>query len=334
MNSDAIEGVGNGVHIVSVAKAGHVNQCKALCTQLGWPVAKVVQIPGASRQSTLTERVKINWQRYKAARAAIPRQKESERLVLVASGVAAEQVAAAYRDIYGMNLFAVFVGSPKSKRPIFDVAIASRHADLPHEPGYVGARETVWITGVLVAPMNRSGASAALQAAFIGGENKAYRLDAGMLANQLREAVQLGNNAGLKTSIVFSRRTPDTLEQQLRNRFADNADFVGREDRQGFLQTLQGAQRFYVTPDSITMVCEARSTGQSVSLFELPCNNPDTSTARFVGQALESGLVSRLGAPATSGLQSNDGCAEAVERVGALHRQFVERTARALSTTP
>jgi mitochondrial fission protein ELM1 len=130
----------------------------------------------------------------------------------------------------------------------------------------------------------------------IGGVNKAFKFDAEQLGNQI-EAMRIGGaTSGLKTTIIFSRRTPLEIEQKLRNRFQSGPiKMVDRSDRAGFEEAMANAVQYLVTPDSITMICEACSTNLPVTIFDLECANPDTSTARFVDEFMKDHRINKFG---------------------------------------
>ncbi len=277
--------------LISVDKAGHVNQCLAFCNLMAWPVGETFRLPGASKMQPLWTRRWTNLRGMAIAAAKAPRRRQFERLRVVASGVVAEDLARRYRDIYGADLFAVFVGSPKIQRPVFDFAIASHHAlasGVPSGSLYPAAKRTLWIAGVLTRGVSAKPSQGNLAVALIGGLNKAFTIEPDQIAQQITAALAPEDTL----AVIFSRRTPEAVEQRLRQFLTSaNVRFVDRADRAGFEGAFAEAREFLVTPDSITMVCEACSTGKAVRLFSLPCFDPDTSTARFVREFLERGYV-------------------------------------------
>lgn len=268
--------------IVSVAKAGHVNQCLAFCEQMGWPVTEQIAIPGPSRMNSDWRN---RWQRFRrwlALRKLRPRARTAGRIRIVASGTSSEPATALYRQLYGRDLYAVSIGSPRTREPIFDFAIASNHARedgaLATPAFYRGAKVTTWMQGVLVKPLPTGPGGEGPIVALIGGTNKAFDLSAEALLPQLSAVSQQG-----RMVVVFSRRTPLDLEARIRAGLT-RATFVDRQDRAGFLKAAADAARFAVTPDSITMTCEAFATGKPVTVLDLPCFDQDTSTYRFYAE--------------------------------------------------
>jgi mitochondrial fission protein ELM1 len=277
--------------LVSVDKAGHVNQCLGFCNLIGWRVDETFRVPGSSKMQP-------RWQKRRASllatiyiAAKAPRRRQFQRLSMVASGTAAEDLAWRYRKIYGADLFAVFVGSPKSRQPIFDFAVASHHAlgrETPSASLYPAAKKTLWMAGVLTRGVKSGISQGNLVVALIGGLNKAFAIEADQIAKQLVTVIGQGDTL----AVVFSRRTPLSVEQRLRDLLAlPNVQFIDRSDRAGFESAFAQAREFVVTPDSITMICEACATEKRVRILSSTCFDPETSTARFVREFLDKGYA-------------------------------------------
>jgi mitochondrial fission protein ELM1 len=117
-------------------------------------------------------------------------------------------------------------------------------------------------------------------AALIGGLNKAFLIDPNRIVEQLRALSERRRGAPL--SIAFSRRTDRRVEALLRRAFGGSAKMIDRADRAGFEAMIAEAAEYVVTPDSLTMICEACATGRPVCVFDLACFDPGASTARLV----------------------------------------------------
>jgi mitochondrial fission protein ELM1 len=278
------------VYIISVAKSGHLNQCIALCETIGWAVTSVTQIPGAGRMDGPVARTGKNLKRMYATWKHAPQRVQHDQVVIVAGGAAAEALVYRYRELYGSRLFAVFVGSPKRKEAIFDLAIASLHSSETGQHGFSSAGQTAWINGVLVRKSPAAITARNHTVVLIGGINKAFLLVPETIVRELAVVQDTG------MTCVFSRRTPLALERTVRQAFSGrNTEFIDRSDREGYLKAMQGAKRIIVTPDSISMICEACATGQKVEVFKLPCFDQESSTARFVDQYHSLGRIVFLG---------------------------------------
>jgi mitochondrial fission protein ELM1 len=282
--------------IVSVDKTGHVNQCLAFCEAAGWEPEAVARIPSPARMTGAWERLALTLRRRLATLRNAPRRRETDRLRIVASGGAAEAVVASYRRLYGDDLFAVFSGRPRWRETIFDVALVAHHSlegeETPETASFPAAREVAMRRGVLTrridAASNRT-AGAGGVAALIGGLNKAFLIDPDRIVEQLRALSERRRGAPL--SIAFSRRTDRRVEALLRRALGGSAKMIDRADRAGFEAMMAEAAEYVVTPDSLTMICEACATGRPVSVFDLACFDPSASTARLVRDFLARGYV-------------------------------------------
>ncbi|GLK80307.1 ELM1/GtrOC1 family putative glycosyltransferase [Methylopila turkensis] len=279
--------------IVSAAKAGHVNQCLAFCERAGWSADQIVQIVSPGRMTPPLKRVGLKLMRRIDTWRATPAAREAGLLRIVASGAAAERVVAAYRSRYGDDLFAAFSGRPLWRAPIFDVALVPRHSLKPGEQetgfGLPAARRSILRRGV---PARRAPApSAAPRGVFamIGGVNKAFEIDPDRIVGQIERLLE--NGAPPPFTVAFSRRTPERTESRLRAALGDRVAFVDRRDRSGFETALVGAEEYVVTPDSLTMLCEACDTGKPVRVFDLVCFDPASTTARCVQDLIDGGEV-------------------------------------------
>ncbi len=285
------------VVIISASKNGVLNQCLALCERLEWPVDETHQIAGGSPlDSALSKLVKQFKRRLATARLS-PKKKASPKLRVVASGASSEALVAAYRNLYGDDLFAVFIGAPKWKRPIYDLAIAANHEMIPGKYDFRSAKNTIWMSGVFARKFHKRNPvpKEPTLAVLVGGINRAFKFDARALGDQI-EAARVNSSASkLKTTIIFSRRTPLEIEQKLRSRFqGGQVKLVDRTDRTGFEEAMANAAHYLVTPDSITMICEACSSNLPVTIFDLECVNLNTSTARFVDEFVRNGRINRF----------------------------------------
>lgn len=270
------------VLIISTPKAGHINQCIAFCETADWPWVDIHRVP---KTATLPLGLHnfISARKRAALAGRIARaMRGASHLRVVASGASAEHVVRELRKRWKGELFAVYVGAPRQQ--VFDAAIASRHEiDGTVVEATALARHTVWIDGVLVRrAAEQAPASATHLTALIGGVNRTYLLPAAEIAAQLNGMMSQLAITPAAVSIVHSRRTPEGLTQALREAFP-GALHVAATDRTGFEQAMRRASHIAVTPDSITMVCEACATAKPVGVFALDSHNDDSSAARFIG---------------------------------------------------
>ncbi|MFD1702330.1 ELM1/GtrOC1 family putative glycosyltransferase [Methylopila henanensis] len=302
-----------------------MNQCLAFCERAGWRADQIVQIVSPGRMTPPLKRIGLKLRRRIDTWRATPAAREAGPLRIVASGAAAERVVAAYRSLYGEHLFAAFSGRPSWSAPIFDVALVPRHSLKPGEQesgfGLPAAKRSILRRGV---PVRRAPASSdAPQGVFamIGGVNKAFEIDPDRIVAQIERLLE--NGAPPPFTVAFSRRTPAGVESWLRAALGDRVFFVDRRDRAGFETALVGAAEYVVTPDSLTMLCEACDTGKPVRVFDLVCFDPGSTTARCVQDLLDGGEVAL--APDGEPTPPPAGCFEASGAAVEIYEQWEAR---------
>jgi mitochondrial fission protein ELM1 len=257
---------------------------------MGWSVREQILIAGTSRMNSAWRNFCLRFERSLKTRRVAPKQKTDAALRIVASGTSTEALVSRYRELYGTDLYSVYIGSPQWPKSLFDFAAASNHAIDPNESPtasyYPGARLTAWMPGVFVPSIDRDVSRSAqpLILALIGGVNKAFRLDSSLISQQLQGLASRAENV-TPLAVAFSRRTPWDLERHVRSSLdTRHTAFIDRNSRSAYLEATRHASEFAVTPDSITMICESLATSKPVTVLDLPCFNPDTSTFRFVSE--------------------------------------------------
>ena len=237
--------------IVSAAKAGHVNQCIAFCEHARWEVDEIVRIPAPGPVTPLAERIKLRAAQVRDTLRALPWSRAPGQLRIVASARAAERVVAAYRTLYGSDLFAVFAGRPRWRSEIYDLALVPSHEvaarSEPDDYASPAAAITLLRRGVLArdAPVSAEPGQGVF--VMIGGVNKAFEIEPTAIARQIRQF--LDREATLPMNVAFSRRTPAAVEAKLRASLENTpVNFVERTDRGGFERALAGAATYLVTP--------------------------------------------------------------------------------------
>jgi hypothetical protein len=259
---------------------------------MGWVVTEVHRLSGNARQDPYFRRVLL-WLKGlpKVSRIAQKILAHPEPIILFSGNVSREIAA----RVSGVSAFKIFVGNPRGRRRLYDVAIASSHGAAQDQVGrpdfYESASLTLWMDGVPSMPAAND-ANLPITAVFIGGRNKAFAMS---LPDLIRQMGWLRSD-GQSLHVAFSRRTPPEIESGLRAAFpATDVKYISGDDRAGYLDLLAHARKFAVTPDSITMMCEACATGRDVSLFSLPVLAADTSTYRNASRFLQCGYVVPIG---------------------------------------
>ena len=201
---------------------------------------------------------------------------------VIAAGHSTHLPALAYRARHGAHL--VVIMKPSLPLAWFDSVIMPRH-DLQGEP-----RENVFCT---IGAMNSVGFQPRSETEsgliLLGGESKYYHWNQASLLAQIDNLVEA--NDSLRWTITNSRRSPATLRNELVQRFGDRAEFTPFERcPAGWLtQELARSKTVWITPDSVSMVYEALSSGADCGLFQLEPKQRDRITegmARLCGEGL------------------------------------------------
>ena len=101
----------------------------------------------------------------------------------------------------------------------------------------------------------------------VGGDNRAYRMDADRLAVDLQK---IAESTGGSLLVTTSRRTPSEVRQALRRTLTDAHYLWDGQGENPYLHLLAAADRFFVTADSVNMLSEAAAAGRSVFILPLP----------------------------------------------------------------
>lgn len=199
--------------------------------------------------------------------------------LLIASGRKAIAPALWIKQQSGNRTKLVIIQNPKIKDDLFDLVIVPKH-DNYHGPNVLR------ITGALslVTPETLAAAkqefAQSIQylpspriAVLIGGTSRTHKITANVmrfLTMQLNKLQQ----QGFSLMVTASRRTPQPIQQQLndalatalQNNQAQFYDGTGPNPYQGYLAW---ADAILVTEDSVSMACEAISTGKPVYIIRM-----------------------------------------------------------------
>lgn len=159
---------------------------------------------------------------------------------------------------------------------LFDLVVVPRHDHLRGDNVMVTTGALHRVTpAVIAAAAARLGPTFAalkrpLVAVLVGGDNGAYRMDA---AAATRLGAQLATlaDSGAGLLVTPSRRTGAANEVILRQALAGHSAFIWDGSGENPYFALLGlADAIVATPDSVSMVSEACSTGKPVYIAELP----------------------------------------------------------------
>lgn len=201
----------------------------------------------------------------------------------IAVGCGAHAQAALLAAKKRRGAFAVCVQRPAFDEDLFDAVVAPRHDYSESEIAAIEAApasKTVLTLGAVGAvdaalvDARRADAQARFAAfrpprvaALLGGENRAYSMDADEICGQLRAVARA---AGARLLATASRRSPPGLAASLRAALGES-HYVwdGRGDNP-YIDMLAAADGFCATVDSINMISEACAVGRAAWLLPLP----------------------------------------------------------------
>ncbi|PID43822.1 MAG: hypothetical protein CSB48_03280 [Proteobacteria bacterium] len=253
--------------LVTDGKPGHLNQLKGLLFQL----QNLAQV--TARWVNVNDResawLKNSWLR------CFTRQKGdfTPDIVIGAGRKTQKQVL-----ILGRHAQTCILMKPHLPLFLFDYAIIPAHDN-------VAERKNVLTTeGVLnqVRPQTACPATGHAEARagqhppglmLIGGESRHYEWSGASIISQV---VSLVSNSQRHWHLTNSRRTPDEFLPELRQQLAEN-NLAGRvsvfpHDTTGpdwLTNQYQCAEEIWVTPDSVSMVYEAITSGAATGLFDM-----------------------------------------------------------------
>ena len=195
--------------------------------------------------------------------------------VLIATGRHSVSSSLAVRSAHPAG-FRIQIQDPGIRPSLFDLVVVPRHDRLRGDNVMVtaGALHRV-IPAVIRAAAERFAPAFAdlgrpLVAVLIGGANGAYRMDAAATTELAARLVDLAES-GAGLLVTPSRRTGTANEAILRRALAGRSAFLWDGTGENPYFALLGlADAIVVTPDSVSMVSEACSTGKPVLIAELP----------------------------------------------------------------
>ncbi|MGK9169767.1 mitochondrial fission ELM1 family protein [Inquilinus limosus] len=262
--------------IVSESKAGTIAQCRGVAEKLGAATeTRLVRKPHGGK-TELARRLASGWAHIRNVH--LNRIRPPWPDLTISCGGRAEPVVMEASRRSGRSIFTVHLQVPADGFDRFDLCFVGRHDWRPEFDGrddvlpMVGAPHRVDAARVAdhrAAAEQRFGAPPARRAAvMIGGPNRCYtfspeRLDA--IVAQLR-ALQA---EGWSLLVTTSRRSDPAALPRLQQALHGDRGFVwDRTGENPYFQYLALADVVLVTADSITMTCEAASTGKPV--FSIP----------------------------------------------------------------
>lgn len=166
----------------------------------------------------------------------------------------------------------------------FDMLIIPRH-DNPQ------TRVNIFVTdgaiNMVTPSVNHNQAQGII---LVGGPSKHYLWDS---ATVIQQIVTLVNNTPqISWAVANSRRTPEDFFEQL-EAFLSQMKFVDyRQTNQNWLpQQLVSAGQIWVTPDSVSMLYEALSSGAAVACLELKEQDVNNRIVKGINGLIDQGIL-------------------------------------------
>ncbi|MDR6758901.1 mitochondrial fission protein ELM1 [Mycoplana sp. BE70] len=207
-----------------------------------------------------------------------PLFRRSERApeLIISCGFRAEKRALRIKAAYGGTPLTVHLQPPKIDG--YDMVFVSRHGWRPEFEGRPGYFQMLGVPHRFSAQFWQERRAAAREiyapedekvaAVFVGGPNDAYDYDA-----PAHEAIASAVNGlvgqNWKVLISVSRRSTDQTLQALLKLRSKQVVVWDRSSQNPYIEFVAAADAFLIAKDSITMPCEALSTGRPVYVLEL-----------------------------------------------------------------
>lgn len=258
--------------IVSESKAGTIGQCRGVAERLTTESeTRLVRRPDPSKTG-LARRLNRRWTHIRNVHLNGIRPPWPD--LSISCGRQAEPTVLAASRRSGRRIFAVHLQIPTYGFDRFDLCFVGRHDWKPEFDDrddvlpMVGAPHRVGAALVerhRAAAMQRFAALPGPRAAvMIGGSNPGYAYSDGRIETILDQLAGL-QAAGWSLLVTTSGRSDPSILPRLRDHLSGGSAFVW--DRTGdnpYFEYLAIADALLVTVDSITMTCEAASTGKPV----------------------------------------------------------------------
>lgn len=165
------------------------------------------------------------------------------------------------------NAYTVVLMRPSLPLRLFDAAIIPAHDHPPERSNILKTK------GVLntVQPKQPVNGNVAEQNGLIliGGESKHFVWNSNDILNQIHEIVSV--EPSTQWTLSNSRRTPANFLQRLKTTAQENLNIVDCDNTDGewLPDQIKKASKVWVTPDSVSMVYEAITSGTPTGLFAL-----------------------------------------------------------------
>lgn len=185
--------------------------------------------------------------------------------IVVGAGNSTHKLVLAIKHKY--QCFSVILMKP-SLIPMswFDVLIVPEHDNPP-------SRANVYSScGVLnkVRPRAIDYQTTGMGLILVGGDSKHYQWDSALVCSQIEKVIS--DTKDVKEWVIAdSRRTPASFELEIHESIKDSITYISHNDTspEWLPEQMSKSDTIWVTPDSVSMVYEALTSGAKVGLFQL-----------------------------------------------------------------
>ncbi len=258
------------IWLVTDRKPGHLNQLLALASRL------------ADRAPVTTEEIAIT--------GVAPDPRRWRRLpdpdLILCAGSRTHLTAVGARAARGGRL--VVCMNPTLPTRLFDLCLIPRHGRCPERPNVVTT------VGALVNVRPSRDHDTSRGVILIGGPSKHHSIDETSLVGAVGRIVE--SSTTIAWDLSTSRRTPAALLSALNNLSAPNVTITpaDRTPAGWVADRLARAGVAWITEDSVSMICEAVTTGCAVGVLPMPrvgrAGRP-SRVVRFIEDFIANNLV-------------------------------------------
>lgn len=205
--------------------------------------------------------------------------------LIIGAGHATHLSMLAAQRAYGGKT--VVLMKPTLPRQLFDLCL------IPMHDGVSPSKRVVLTQGALNTMLCSTEADPQVGLILLGGLSRHYEWHNGDVLSGVTRLVE--STPDVRWTLTTSPRTPASLLDGLQSLAYPNLDVIPfHQTAQGWLHKVMArAGQVWVTPDSVSMVYEALTSGSGVGVFDLPQRH-SSRVARGLERLVQSGWVTRF----------------------------------------
>lgn len=276
------------IWIVTDGKPGHLNQLKGLCERITAHTDTTEQ--WISTQDTQTHWIDCLFRRYRHTCSHPASQHNQAPDIVIGAGHSTHKEVLAIKRHF--RCFSVLLMKPSLPNHWFDATIIPEH-DNP-----TPNQQTLITKGVLntISPITSPSALEANQhkgLILIGGDSKHYHWDAAEIVTQVLKLTKA--NTDTRWILSDSRRTGTEFMSLLTQQKPENLHLIPHTNTpNGWVKEQMAlAGTIWVTPDSVSMVYEAITSGAPVGLFNMTAKK-NGRIVKGIQSLVDQGIASKF----------------------------------------